>query len=50
MSSNIKQTSTSRAIVALNLPGPVPALITFALAVVKALEVDPTLRTTGTGS
>ncbi|MGH7294790.1 MAG: hypothetical protein ACRELB_07655 [Polyangiaceae bacterium] len=46
MSTNIKQTSTSRAIVALNLPGPVPALITYAQTVIKGLTNSPHFPTT----
>jgi hypothetical protein len=41
MSTNIKQTNTSRSIVALNLPGPVPALITYVQTVVKGLTGNP---------
>ncbi len=46
MSTNLKQTSTSRSIVALNLPGPVPALITYAQTVIKGLTNNPHFPTT----
>ena len=46
MSTNTKQTTTSRSIVSLNLPGAVPALILFAQVVLKALTNNPHFPTT----
>ena len=46
MSSNIKQTSTARSIVALDLPGPVPELITYVQTAVKGLTGNPHFPTT----
>ena len=46
MSTNIKQTTTSRSIVALNLPVPVPALITYTQTVYKGLNGNPRFPTT----
>jgi hypothetical protein len=46
MSTNTKQTTTSRSIVILNLPEVVPALILFAQVVLKALTGNPHFPTT----
>jgi hypothetical protein len=46
MSTNIKQTSTARSIVSLNLPGPVPALISYVQTVYKGLNGNPHCPTT----
>ena len=46
MSTNIKQTNTARSIVALNLPGPVPALISYVQTVYKGMNGNPRFPTT----